>query len=144
MQNEARVGFGPRRIFASCYLIISYLRRRSESDGVFTGCQPQYPDLQGNFNLDSEWVQAVFAIARHLPSLNRDAHPAYSVIEEFVEGFIEGFLIKFHEHFVQFNVSQCSLSRTPHGNGMDLDGSSNMKTMNVTRTSTFCLIRPLS
>src|ERR1035437_3112944 len=67
-------------------------RRRSESNGVFTDCQPQYPDLQGNFNIDSKGLQEIFGTTRHLPDLTRHAHAAYSVIEEIVEGFVEGFL----------------------------------------------------
>jgi hypothetical protein len=58
---------------------------------VSNGCQPQYLGLQGNFIIDSKELQAVFGITRHLPALTRHAHPAYSVIEEFVEGFVEGF-----------------------------------------------------
>ena len=64
-------------------------RRRSESDDVFTGCQPQYPDLQGYFNIDSKGLQAVFGTTRHLPALTLYPHRAYSVIEEFVEDFGE-------------------------------------------------------
>jgi hypothetical protein len=66
-------------------------RRGSESNEVFTGCQPQYPDLQGYFNIDPKGFQAVFGTTRHLPALTRNAHPAYSVVEEIVEGFVEGF-----------------------------------------------------
>jgi hypothetical protein len=58
---------------------------------TFTGCQPQYPDLQWNFNIDSKWLHAVFDTTRHLPDLTRHAYPAHSVIEEIVEGFVEGF-----------------------------------------------------
>jgi hypothetical protein len=63
-------------------------RRGSESDDAFTGCQPQYPDLQGCFNIDSTGLQEVFSTTRHLPDLTRHIHNAYSVIEEFVEGFL--------------------------------------------------------
>jgi hypothetical protein len=59
----------------------------SESNDVFAGCQPQYPDLQGYFNIDIIGVQAVFVTTRHLPVLTRHAPAAYSVIEEIVEGF---------------------------------------------------------
>jgi hypothetical protein len=53
----------------------------------FNDCQPQYPDLQGNFKIDFKGLQALFGTTRHLPALTRYAYPAYSVIEEFVEGF---------------------------------------------------------
>jgi hypothetical protein len=59
---------------------------------VPTGCQPQYPDLQGDFNIDFARLQGVFGTTRHLPALTRHRHPTYSVIEEIVEGFVEGFL----------------------------------------------------
>src|ERR1700690_2133814 len=68
-------------------------RRRSESNDVFTDCQPQYPDLQGYFNPDSTGLQAVFTTTRHLPDLTRHLPVAYSVIEEIVEGFVEDFLL---------------------------------------------------
>jgi hypothetical protein len=45
-----------------------------------------------DFNIDSTGVQEVFATTRHAPALTRHVHPAYSVIEEFVEGFVEEFL----------------------------------------------------
>jgi hypothetical protein len=61
------------------------------SNAVFTGCQPQYPDLQGNFNIDSKGLQVLFGITRRLPALTRHAPVACSVIEEFVEGFVEDF-----------------------------------------------------
>jgi hypothetical protein len=67
-------------------------RRGSESNDVFIGCQPQYPDLQGFYNIDFTAFQEVFVTTRHLPDLTRHLHPAYSVIEEIVEGFIEGLL----------------------------------------------------
>jgi hypothetical protein len=67
------------------------LRRRSESNDVFISHQPQYADLQGDFNIDSKGVQVVFGTTRNLPALTPHAHAAYSVIEEFVEGFVEGF-----------------------------------------------------
>jgi hypothetical protein len=63
--------------------------RGSESNDVLTGCQPQYPDLQGYFNIDSKGLQAVFGTTRHLPALTHRIHPTYSVIEEIVEGFVE-------------------------------------------------------
>jgi hypothetical protein len=66
-----------------------------ESNAISYGCQPQYPDLQGHFSIDSEGVQGVFGTTRHLPALTRHAHAAYSVIEEFVKGFVESFLIDF-------------------------------------------------
>jgi hypothetical protein len=66
-------------------------KRGSESNDISNGCQPQYPDVQGYFNIDSKGLQAVFGITRHLTALTCHAHPAYSVIEEIVEGFVEGF-----------------------------------------------------
>src|ERR1035437_892059 len=66
-------------------------RRGSESNGVFTDCQPQYPDLQGHFNIDSKGLQEIFGTTRHLPDLTRHIPAAYTVIEEIVEGFVEGF-----------------------------------------------------
>jgi hypothetical protein len=66
-------------------------RRGSESNGVFTDCQPQYPDLQGYFNTGFTGLQAVFITIRHLPDLTRQIPAAYSVIEEIVEGFVEEF-----------------------------------------------------
>jgi hypothetical protein len=68
----------------------SILGRESESNDTFTGCQPQYHDLQGYFNIDSKGLQAVFTTTRYLPVLTRLLHPAHSVIEETVEGFVEG------------------------------------------------------
>jgi hypothetical protein len=68
-----------------------YLRQRSKSKEVFTDSQPQYPDLQGFFNIDSKGLQTVFGTPRHLPDKKHHIHPAYSVIEEIVEGFVEGF-----------------------------------------------------
>jgi hypothetical protein len=64
------------------------MRRGSESNDVFTDCQPQYPDLQGNFNIGFTRLQVVFRTTRHLPDLTLRLHPAYSVIEEIVEGFL--------------------------------------------------------
>jgi hypothetical protein len=66
-------------------------RRGSESNGVFTDYQPQYPDLQGYFNADLTTVQAVSDTIRQLPDLTRHLPVAYSVIEEIVESFVEGF-----------------------------------------------------
>jgi hypothetical protein len=43
-------------------LFRSILRRESESNDAFTGCQPQYPDLLGYFNIDSSGLQAVLAL----------------------------------------------------------------------------------
>jgi hypothetical protein len=67
-------------------------RRGSESNGVFTDYQPQYPDLQGYFNTDFTGAQAVFDTTRHLPDLTRHLYPACSGIEEIVEDFVEGFM----------------------------------------------------
>jgi hypothetical protein len=64
----------------------------SQSLVPVTDCQPQYPDLQGDFNADFTGLQAVFNTIRSLPDLTRHLHAYYSVIEEFVEGFVEGFL----------------------------------------------------
>jgi hypothetical protein len=69
-------------------------RRGAESNDVFTGCQPQYPDLQGYFSIDYKRLQADLVTTRHLPALTPRAHAAYSVIEEFVEGFVEGFRVE--------------------------------------------------
>jgi hypothetical protein len=55
---------------------------------VLTGCQRQYPDLQGYFSLGFTAFQTTFGTTRHLPALTQRAHGAYSVIEEFVEGFL--------------------------------------------------------
>ena len=66
-------------------------RRGSESNDVFTDNQPQYPDLQSNFDIDSKGLQAVSSTTRHLPDLTRHLHPAHPVIEEIVEGFVESF-----------------------------------------------------
>jgi hypothetical protein len=68
------------------------IRRGSESNGVFTDCQPQYPDLQGDFNIDFTGVQALFDTIRLNSPPTRRLPVAYSVIEEIVEGFVEGFL----------------------------------------------------
>jgi hypothetical protein len=67
-------------------------RHESESNAVFTDCQPQYPDLQGYFNADFTGVQVVFNTIRQLPDLTRHLPAAYSVIEEIIEGFVESFL----------------------------------------------------
>jgi hypothetical protein len=67
--------------------------RGSESNDVFTGCQPQYPDLPGYFNIDATGLHAVIGTARYLPAITRHTHAAYSVIEEIVEGFVEVFLL---------------------------------------------------
>ena len=74
---------------ASC--AATYWRRGSESNGVFTECQPQYPDLQGDFNTGFTGVQAHFDTIRLNPPPTRHAPAAYPVIEEIVEGFVEGF-----------------------------------------------------
>jgi hypothetical protein len=66
-------------------------RRGSESNEVFTDCQPQYPDLQSHFNADFTRPQKVSDTIRQLPDLTRHIPVAYSVIEEIVEGFVEGF-----------------------------------------------------
>jgi hypothetical protein len=67
-------------------------RRGSESNEVFTDCQPQYPDLQEDINADFTGLQEVSDTIRPLPDLTRHIPVAYSVIEEIVEGFVEGFL----------------------------------------------------
>ncbi|MGA3283420.1 MAG: hypothetical protein ABSD57_03030 [Verrucomicrobiota bacterium] len=67
-------------------------RRGSESNGVFTDYQPQYPDLQGDFNADFTGLQEVSDTIRQLPDLTHHLPAYYSVIEEIVEGFVEGFL----------------------------------------------------
>jgi hypothetical protein len=88
-------GFTETRPLFALFPLISQQkgwRRRSESNDVFTDCQPQYPDLQSYFNMDSKGLQEVFTTTRHLPALTRNAPTAYSVIEEIVEGFVEGFL----------------------------------------------------
>jgi len=66
-------------------------RRRSESDDVFSGCQPQYPDLQGYFNIGFTGVQALLDTIQLNPAHTRHTPAAYPVIEEIVEGFVEGF-----------------------------------------------------
>jgi hypothetical protein len=58
-----------------------------ESNDIFIGCQRQYPNLLGYFNVDSKGPQEVFTTTRHLLAITRHAHPAHPVIEEFVEGF---------------------------------------------------------
>ena len=63
-----------------------------ESNGVFTDCQPQYPDSQGDFNADFTGLQEVSDPIRQLPDLTRHLTAYYSVIEEIVEGFVEGLL----------------------------------------------------
>jgi hypothetical protein len=67
-------------------------RQGSESNDAFTDYQPQYPDLQGNFNTAFAGVQDHFGTTRPLQDLTRHIPVAYSVIEEIVEGFVEGFL----------------------------------------------------
>jgi len=62
-----------------------------ESEEVFTGCQPQYPDLKMNFTLDFKGPQAAFDTTRHAPALIRHLPAADTVIEEIVESFVEGF-----------------------------------------------------
>ncbi|MGD0351850.1 MAG: hypothetical protein ABSB84_16265 [Verrucomicrobiota bacterium] len=74
-------------------------RRGSESNEVFTDNQPQYPDLQGDFNADYTGLQEVSDTIRQLPDLTRHLPAYYSVIEEIVEGFVEGFLTRFHERY---------------------------------------------
>jgi hypothetical protein len=86
---EVTVGLASRRTFESRYITIYYWRRMSESNDVFAGCQPKYPDLQGHFNIDSKGLQAAFGTIRHLQDLTRHAHLPYSVIEEFVGGFMD-------------------------------------------------------
>jgi hypothetical protein len=46
-------------------------RRGLLLNDISAGCQPQYPDLQGDFKIDSKGVQAVFGTTRHLPALTR-------------------------------------------------------------------------
>ena len=70
------------------------LGQGSESKDVFTDCQPQYPDLQGDFNADFTGLQEVSDPIRQLPNLTRHVPAASSVIEEIVEGFVESFLIR--------------------------------------------------
>jgi hypothetical protein len=74
---------------SGCQIVTGW-RRQSESDTVFTGCQPQYPDLQGNFNVGFTGVQALFETIRLNSPPARHTAAAYSVIEEIVEGFFEG------------------------------------------------------
>jgi hypothetical protein len=50
-----------------------------------------FPPFPRNAPLNT---QANKASKRYLPALTRHLHPAYSVIEEFVEGFVEGFLAR--------------------------------------------------
>jgi hypothetical protein len=66
-------------------------RRGSESNGAFTDCQPQYPDLQGHFNIGFTELQSLSDTVRHMPNLTRRTPTTYSVIEEIIEGFVEGF-----------------------------------------------------
>jgi hypothetical protein len=66
------------------------LEARVGIDDVFTGCQPQYPNLQGHFDIDSKGLQAVSVTTRHLPVLTRHAPATRTVIEEIVEGFVGG------------------------------------------------------
>jgi hypothetical protein len=68
-----------------------FWRRGSESNGVFTDCQPQYPDFQGHFNTGFAGIQALFITIPSLPDLTRHIPAAYPVIEEIVEGFVEAF-----------------------------------------------------
>src|ERR1039457_1883262 len=82
---------GRRMVCVNASCAATYWRRGSESNGVFTDYQPQYPDLQGHSSIDSKGLQAVFGITRHLPDLTRHIPVAHSVIEEIVEGFVEGF-----------------------------------------------------
>ena len=84
-------------------------RRGSESNEVFTGHQPQYPDLQGYFNAVFAGVQGVFVTIRHLSDLTRHAPATYSVIEEIVEGFIEGFCAAVSGHSQPANDSALEL-----------------------------------
>jgi hypothetical protein len=76
-----------------CYSYSKTWRRGSESNGAFTDCQPQYPDLQGYFNTGFTGVQALSDTIRFNSSPTRHAPTAYTVIEEIVEGFVEGLLI---------------------------------------------------
>src|ERR1035438_8211033 len=91
-----------------------HLRRRPESNAVFSGCQPQYPDLQGDFNTDFKWVQALFGTTRHLPALTRHIPGACSVIEEIVEDFVEGFfglrknVVAFRRAFSSQKIHRCA------------------------------------
>ena len=72
-------------------------RRSSESNNDFTDYQPQYPDLQGDFNASYSRLQEVFSTTGSLPDLTRHLPTYYSVIEEIIEGFVEGLLTEFEE-----------------------------------------------
>jgi hypothetical protein len=52
-------------------IIRSPLCEGSESNDVWNGCQPQYPDLQGKFNIDFTRLQGVWGTTRHIPGLTR-------------------------------------------------------------------------
>jgi len=41
------------------------LGQGSESKDVFTDCQPQYPDLQGDFNTGFTGLQAVLSLSAY-------------------------------------------------------------------------------
>jgi hypothetical protein len=71
VRNEKRADSKVRRIYSFVFLQKN-LRLRPESNDAFAGCLPQYPNLQGDFNIDSKGLQAVFDTARHI-------HPTYSV-----------------------------------------------------------------
>jgi hypothetical protein len=45
-------------------LIHKIICATTTSNDVFTGCQPQYPDLQGDFNIDSKGLQEVSGTIR--------------------------------------------------------------------------------
>jgi hypothetical protein len=62
-----------------------------ESNGAFTDCQSQHPDLKGDFNNGFTGVQEVSGTIRLYTARTRHIPVAYSVIEETVEGFVEGF-----------------------------------------------------
>jgi hypothetical protein len=51
-----------------------------ESNEVFIDCQPQYPDLQGDFNADFTGLQEVSDTIRHLPYLTCYLPVYYTVI----------------------------------------------------------------
>jgi hypothetical protein len=79
----------PAGVTSYCTRIKTW-RRGSKSNGVFTGCQPQYPDLQGDFNVGFTGVQALLDTIQLNPPETRHTHAAYSVIEGIVEGFCSG------------------------------------------------------
>jgi hypothetical protein len=61
--------------------------RGSVSNEDFADCQPQYPDLQGEFNIGFKGLQEVSGTIRPNSPPTRHIPAAYPVIEEIVEGF---------------------------------------------------------